>query len=201
MRWTFDLASQLEAGRLTVLEQRGVANLIFVDDLVECALLMLDSLAPGTFFVTDDSPVPWSQYLDTHAQGLGYPAPPRCPAPPRAARGLLNALAGSGRSLRRVLASDSFRQFLTEDPLARATLFRLYLWTRDFGPVKRTRNNLQNARSLGAIPEASAQWLTLQTSQARLSSARLKQTTGFHASWSFERGAEASIQWLRRRGY
>jgi len=201
MRWTFDLANQLEQGRLAVLDHSGIANLIFVDDLVECALHMLGTTVGGAYFVTDNAPVSWSHYIDLHAAGLGYQHPPRCRRPPRSSAGILDALAASGRSFRRVLASDAFREFLTQDPLARATLFRLYLGTRNTGPMKKVKSNLQQVRSLATRNAPSAQWLSLQTSDARLSSARLFAATGFKASWPFERGLAASLEWLKSRGY
>lgn len=201
MRWTYDLANQLESGRLAVLDPSGWANLIYVDDLVECALAMLQRSERGAYFITDTEPLLWNRFIDTHADRLGYRPPPRCKRPSSEEKGLWNQLAASGRALRRVLASESFKDFVTKDPLAKATLFRFYLRTRDTGMMKKAKSRLDEARSTEVGAEASAQWLTLQTSQARLSTSRLQSATGFKPTWSFERGAEVSVEWLRARGY
>jgi ornithine--oxo-acid transaminase len=86
---------------------RTVAGLVYVENLVDAALLALrHDAAPGQAFnVTDGLDVTWRQFTDGLAAGLGAPAV-RLTLPYGAARGLGRTLEGGYRMLRRATALD-----------------------------------------------------------------------------------------------
>jgi ornithine--oxo-acid transaminase len=96
-------------GRYMLLVDRGraVAGLVFVDNVVDAALLALrHDEAPGQAFnVTDGLDVTWRQFTDGLAAGLGAP-PVRFSIPYAAAHGLGRTLEGGYRALRRATSFD-----------------------------------------------------------------------------------------------
>jgi nucleoside-diphosphate-sugar epimerase len=96
-------------GRYMLLVDRGqaVAGLVYVENLVDAALLALGhDAAPGQAFnVTDGLSVTWRQFTDGLAAGLGAP-PVRLTLPYGAARGLGRTLEGGYRMLRRATPLD-----------------------------------------------------------------------------------------------
>jgi len=96
-------------GRYMLLVDRGraVAGLVYVDNLVDAALLALrHDAAPGQAFnITDGLDVTWRQFTDGLAAGLGAP-PVRLSLPYGAAHGLGRTLEGAYRMLRRATPLD-----------------------------------------------------------------------------------------------
>ena len=96
-------------GRYMLLVDRGraVAGLVYVENLVDAALLALrHEAAPGQAFnVTDGLDVTWRQFTDGLAAGLGAP-PVRLTLPYGAAHGLGRTLEGGYRMLRRATPLD-----------------------------------------------------------------------------------------------
>jgi ornithine--oxo-acid transaminase len=86
---------------------RAVAGLVYVDNLIDAALLALGhDAAPGQAFnVTDGLDVTWRQFTDGLATGLGAPSV-RLTLPYGAARGLGRTLEGGYRMLRRTTPLD-----------------------------------------------------------------------------------------------
>jgi ornithine--oxo-acid transaminase len=86
---------------------RAVAGLVYVENLVDAALLALrHDAAPGQAFnVSDGLDVTWRQFTDGLAAGLGAP-PVRLTLPYGAARGLGRTLEGGYRMLRRATPFD-----------------------------------------------------------------------------------------------
>jgi nucleoside-diphosphate-sugar epimerase len=86
---------------------RSVAGLLYVENLVDAALLALHhDAAPGQAFnITDGLDVTWRQFTDGLATGLGAP-PVRLTLPYGAARGLGRTLEGGYRMLRRSTRLD-----------------------------------------------------------------------------------------------
>jgi ornithine--oxo-acid transaminase len=86
---------------------RAVAGLVYVENLVDAALLALGhEAAPGQAFnVSDGLDVTWRQFTDGLAAGLGAP-PVRLTLPYGAARGLGRTLEGGYRMLRRATPLD-----------------------------------------------------------------------------------------------
>jgi nucleoside-diphosphate-sugar epimerase len=96
-------------GRYMLLIDRGqaVAGLVYVDNLVDAAMLALrHEDAPGQAFnVTDGLDVTWRQFTDGLAEGLGAP-PARYSLPYRPAQGIGRTLEGGYRMLRRATPID-----------------------------------------------------------------------------------------------
>ncbi|HEX5191505.1 MAG TPA: aminotransferase class III-fold pyridoxal phosphate-dependent enzyme [Solirubrobacteraceae bacterium] len=86
---------------------RAVAGLVYVDNLVDAALLALrhDSAPAQAFNVTDGLDVTWRQFADGLAAGLGAP-PVRLSLPYRPAHGLGRTLESGYRALRRATSLD-----------------------------------------------------------------------------------------------
>jgi ornithine--oxo-acid transaminase len=86
---------------------RAVAGLVYVDNLVDAALLALrhDAAAGHAFNVTDGLDVTWRQFTDGLAAGLGAP-PVRLSLPYGAAHRLGRTLEGGYRMLRRATSLE-----------------------------------------------------------------------------------------------
>ena len=86
---------------------RAIAGLVYVDNVVDAALLALrhDAASGQAFNVTDGLDVTWRQFTDGLAAGLGAP-PVRFSLPYAAAHGLGRTLEGGYRMLRRATSLE-----------------------------------------------------------------------------------------------
>lgn len=201
MRWSGELAVLLARGEIAVVDGDGVANLVYIDDLVRAIDCALEArrVAGSAFFLTDGHPVAWAEYIDAHAAILGLEVPriARTAVRPQKAR-LRQFLADSLRPIPALLRTPEFRDLFTESPLLRATAFRLYLRLRGFPQFKAYVNVLKGS---GHVRDQNGswnrQWLHLQLSEARLSSMRAAEGLGFRANIGFEQGLSRTAQWLR----
>ncbi len=98
-----EIARAIRSRKMVLIDRgRAVAGLVFVDNLIDAALLALDHAhAPGhAFNTTDGIDVTWRQLADALADGLGYPNV-RWSMPYRMAEGLGFSLEHGYRVLRR----------------------------------------------------------------------------------------------------
>ncbi len=80
--WTLAPFTRVKYERIALVDGgQGLANLVYIDDLVEG--LILAGVRPGAvgevFFISGPAPVPWGEYLAYFAQMLGKPIPPDLP--------------------------------------------------------------------------------------------------------------------------
>jgi predicted dehydrogenase/nucleoside-diphosphate-sugar epimerase len=199
MRWSEELAFLLGQGRVCVVEDGGIANLIYIDDLIESIRCTLSAeVRKGeTFFVTDGQPCAWRTYIEAHAQLLAV-----CPAmalraellPPKGGLRLWFRLSVS--PLLPLLRSQEFRDFILRSPLMQATVWRTYLALRERTLVQRLVARVKRHSPQDAQPPWSEHWIALQLSEARLSAARAATRLGFRARVDFAEGVKRTAAWL-----
>ncbi len=70
MRWSLELMQLLARDEVCILEDGGLANLIYIDDLIRAITCALDSnVSDGeAFFISDGNPIRWSRYIAEHAR-------------------------------------------------------------------------------------------------------------------------------------
>jgi nucleoside-diphosphate-sugar epimerase len=206
MRWSAELMELLARDEVCLLQDGGWCNPIYVDDLIAAIGCALDSDegVGQAFFITDGSPLRWSEYISAHARLLGI-APvelPRQDALP-AQGSLADWMRASFLPLLPVARTAEFRAFVLKSPLMQATLFRAYLRLRDYPQVKARLERLKQVTA-PASPELQERWhevwARLQLSEARLSSARAGQVLGFSAKIDFAEGLKRTIAWFERYG-
>jgi nucleoside-diphosphate-sugar epimerase len=206
MRWSVELMQLLAQGEICVLEDGGWANLIYIDDLVAAISRALDSEISGgrAFFITDGSPVRWSEYLFSHAQLLGAD-------PVRVNRrdvlpnnnGFVALVKESFLPLLPVLRTPEFRSFVLQSPLMQATVFRGYLALRERPAVRSKLNMLRNGapgKTTGFPGNWNEHWIKLQLSESCLSSERAEKELGFKAKVNFAAGLRRSLGWFQQYG-
>jgi|GEM_PF-1800735 len=207
MRWSAELMELLTAGRVPLVEDGGWCNLIYVDDLVEAIARGLTAQQGfgQALFITDGSPVRWSDYIEAHAALIGVRPPHRTRA--EVVRAKLSArawLRASLRPLGPVLRSDQFRAFVFKSPAMQATVFRAYLALRDKAALSPLIASLRRGPTSTAAADDGAEfdelWTSLQLSEARLSPARAESALGFRAAVDFAEGLRRSALWFKRFG-
>jgi nucleoside-diphosphate-sugar epimerase len=206
MRWSAELLRLLAAGRLSIVSDGGICNLIYVDDLVRAVDRALSAdVRPGArFFVTDGRPRAWADYIDAHARLLGVRAP-RHPCaellPPEG--GFAAAWRETMSRAHAVIATTEFRALVTEAPLLRDTVFRAYLALRDrseaVAALARTVRQTSMCIDEGS-PVYERHWAEIQLSRARLSSRRAAEGLGFIAVVDFEDGLRRTVEWSVAEG-
>jgi nucleoside-diphosphate-sugar epimerase len=206
MRWSYEPLELAGTGRLCVLDDQGWVNPIYVDDLVRCVQHALETEVTGgtPFFVSDDHPRRWSDFLDPHAALVGAAVPRvRRQDVTQDTRGIGAWLRASVRPLAPVLRSREFRAFVLDSPLMRATAFRAYLVLRTHPSARRRLEKLLasgDAPTRASAARYDANWVQMQMSEARLSVSRLETVLGFKADVSFEEGFRRSCLWFRAFG-
>ena len=202
LRWSAELMELLAKGKVPIIEDGGWCNLIFVDDLVESIRLALQSpKATGEpMFVTDGTPIKWSEYIAAHAALIDAEPPLVTRAQvEKGERNLRQWVGDSLRPLLPVLRSREFRAFIFESPAVQATVFQGYLALRNsraFKPyLEKLRSNSSAIGPSNAV-DFDEMWTALQLSDARLYSAKAESLIGFRANVSFSEGLRRTVSWF-----
>ena len=182
--WTQRVAERLVAGQWAIFPEvaDGVCNLIYIDDLVRCIRLCLESEeAVGQVFHVNGPEAPtWNEYARALNAGLGLP-----PLEPRAARQI------RGKSLAlaplRKTAELGLRFFEKQ-------IFGLY---ERFPPIRGPMRLVEQA--LRGTP--AGQELELYARDAYYDPSRCRELLGFEASTGMAEGVEISCRWLRHHGF
>lgn len=204
LRWSAELMTLLPAGRVPVVDDGGIINLIHVDDLVDAvaAALASDGGFGEAMFVTDGAPRPWSEYVGAHAALLGVD-------PPHVARDLVAGrrtvrqwVRDSVLPLAPVMRSSEFRAFVLTSPLMQATALRAWVAARGhraLGPqLARLRGGGGDVGAGGVSFDDT--WVQMQLSEARLSAAHAQATIGFRARIDFAEGMRRTAAWFEAFG-
>jgi predicted dehydrogenase/nucleoside-diphosphate-sugar epimerase len=205
LRWSGELMTLLGDGRVPVVDDGGVINLIHVDDLVDAvaAALASDRGFGEAMFVTDGVPRPWSEYVLAHAALLDVDPPHVARDGVAGRRTMRQWLRDSVLPLAPVLRSSEFRAFVLTSPLMQATALRAWVAARGnkaLGPhLARVRGGGSDGTAAvsGSFDET---WVQMQLSEARLSAGRAAATIGFRARVDFAEGLRRTAAWFEAFG-
>jgi predicted dehydrogenase/nucleoside-diphosphate-sugar epimerase len=169
LRWSSELLELLAADRISIIEDGGWCNLVYIDDLVraiDLALAAKQGLSKP-MFITDGQPITWRGYIMAHASEIGVC--PRLSTRAKAVtapRSFTKWLADSIAPLGPVVRSKEFRNFVFNSPAVQATAFRAYLGLQNFKLFKAVVDRLRSsAPSIESHePESNALWNIMQLS-------------------------------------
>jgi hypothetical protein len=174
---------------------KGIANLIFVDNLVRIVLAVASRLnGPSGFYnVADNETVTWQQYYGGLAKRLGYPPQAVCLWPD---------------SRFRMKPKD-----VVEWVFEQTAVFALKKWIlQRLGPDRKAflRNKLNRApeplppggktRAAGAPVHGRAQWV-VQNTVRRLPTTKLHREFGPLDLLSFKEALDTTAEWLKFAGF
>ncbi len=179
--WTADIAKRLQSGKWGRFDDfgEGLANLVYVDDLVDAIRLSLsrEEAAGETFNVNGPDRLTWNDYFEQFNAALELPTLPRISA---------------GESRRRTFVMDRVGQLSN---LVRSRfedkLMEIYLrkgWAGDL--MKRLKARLDATPSGGELNE-------LFSRSAIYDDARIRHKLGYSPKFHIEDGLRMSIAWLR----
>lgn len=179
MTWTVGPARRLLTGTAVMVgDGSGIANLIYVDNLVDLLILAgtHPSAAGRAYFAADGEGITWRRFWEAHAAALGCP-PPR--SLPEAATKLGAAVSQRARGL----ATAATRLGRHRAGLAVALA------------AKAANRVVVPLDVLGGIP------LDVYLNQVPITPARAARDLGFAPRVPFERGVADSVTWVRYHGY
>ena len=206
MRWSAELIGLLARDEVCIIGDGGWANLIYIDDLIVAISRALQSTVSNgeAIFVTDGSPIKWSDYISAHARLIGAePARVNRREVVRPKGGAKAWVRDSFRPLLPVIGSQEFRSFVLKSPLMQATAFRAYLFLREKQSLGARLSRLKNAAAQNRSASErnwNEHWINLQLSEARLSPARAERLMGFTAQIDFAEGLRRSLDWFEQFG-
>ncbi|MEM7783784.1 MAG: NAD-dependent epimerase/dehydratase family protein [Planctomycetota bacterium] len=179
--WSVFVAKRLQSGNWGIFEQcgDGIANLIYIDDLVQGILLALaNPEARGEVFNINGPQQPtWNEYFVEFNQRLGLP--PLKQIKQSKSRFKTKVMDGVGKV-------TSFFKSKFEDKL-----MEIYL---QGGTASRWMKRLKSA--LDSTP-SSNELNDLYSRQIRYSDEKIRKLLGYQPSFSLERGIDATIEWMR----
>lgn len=202
LRWSAELMKLIAEGEICILNDGGWCNLIYVDDLVDaidCALQTQKGFGEPVF-ITDGTPIRWSEYIEAHARLLGAKLPRRNRSEVvQPKRNLRKWLADSVSPIGPVIRSREFRGFIMESPAMKATVWRAYLSLRERRAIRPYVKRMRAAET--RMPEKKRNrfhklWTWLQLSEARLQPTRARNLLGFRAATGFDEGLRLTAKWF-----
>ncbi len=178
--WTVDPILRLRQNRLALLGQGdGVANIVYVDDVVEA--LLLAATVPGiegeVFLISSEERTTWRDFYEAYARMLGKRLP-TWPMPLAwTIAGLTQALDRSIERLRGTQrAIGGVRLWL---------LLGLQVGRKAAGPLYKLRR-----------------WeMAMYRSRAQINIARARHRLGYRSTWPLARAMGEIERWLRLQGY
>lgn len=206
LRWSYELPHLLRLHAVPKLDPSGWCNLIYVDDLVDAVVrgLEADTGFGQPLFVTDGAPLRWSAYIDRHAELVDDQPAVVDAAQFGGSRTMKQWLSDSIRPIGPVLRSREVRNLVLTSPLMQATALRAYVAARDsrlLGPVAaRLRGDGNGNGVANDSTTYDPTWVSLQISEARLSSRAAEEAIGFRAHTSFDEGFRVTADWMRAFG-
>lgn len=178
--WTVDPILRLKQGRLALLGRgNGVANVVYVDDVVEA--LLLAATVPGVegevFFVSSEERTTWRDFYGAYARMLGK----RLPAWPLPlawiVTGLTQALDRSIENMR--------------GPRQRPTGLRSWLLL-----------GLRAGRKMVGPLYKLGRWeIAMYRSRTQINIAKARQHLGYRSTWPLARAMKETERWLCLQGY
>jgi nucleoside-diphosphate-sugar epimerase len=212
-RWTVQIVEDVKAGAILVEEARGIANLVYIDNLVNALLLAVESDAGDgeSFIVVDDDQLTWKDVYRAYATLV-----PDCPplrsvtfkelrrmrrrAEPGLIRGsVLTPLSLLPKLLQAGLGSPQVRRELKRVPWAQ--------WAAGVLPGQMLRRR-EDPGEDKTVPERDGQGgattsrvpapglVRLQASVARFSGEKAKRVLGHRQRIAFPEAMERTAAWL-----
>jgi nucleoside-diphosphate-sugar epimerase len=195
--WSRHAISQLEQGTVVLPDGgRGICNAVFVDDVVEAAILALlaEKPAAGPYLISAASPVTWKEYYKAHGQGLSVAAVDSLSEVEKAGKRASWSLKGA------VPAGIRFhlRGLLAEVPGMRAAYRCLKGVLRRPTSAKSTASHEYGASAASVakrrvLPYADHVGLMSLESVVRVD--RAQRELGYNASFDLARGSKVVSQW------
>jgi len=205
MYWLLGIADRVRTNRVTLIGEDGIANLVFVDDVVDAILLALetDEGDGQTFIINNDRDVvPWQKYVQELCD-LFTAQPARMTNSNRLIYNLhqrLRLIRDSTNKTREVLRSPETISLLSSIPLAVAVGAKLIKGNRRrklestlASPLELTVPDL---RQVFAYETIDTQLYDVLSTHTLFSSAKAKEILGFEPRTTFEEGIKMSLEWV-----
>lgn len=179
--WSIHIAQRLQSGKWGVFEDcgEGIANLIYIDDLVQGILLSLGNpeAAGETFSINGPNQPTWNEYFTMFNQRLGLPP-------------LKKIAKGKSKFKTRMMDSlgtvTSFIKSKFEDKL-----MEIYL---QGGPASRWMKRVKSA--LDSTP-SSNELNDLYSRQIVYDDTKIRSLLNYSPQFDLERGLASTVQWMR----
>ncbi len=216
--WTVSAVELIQKGvPLLPPEGTGTANLVYVDNLVDAAILALvrREAANQAFLINDDEPRAWPDLYGAYADLVGRPL--EFVTDSREIRQIVRvSLRNAGVILRKVVASESkvdlrtLRQIYDHVPIVKLLLSRLpapvqerlrmHVGEREAAGEALTATGLGTSGLLpyGVMARSARE---LYCARARYANLKAKQVLEWRPRVAFDRALELTCQWLRYAGY
>jgi predicted dehydrogenase/nucleoside-diphosphate-sugar epimerase len=205
MNWVLGIADRVRTNRVTLIGERGIANLVFVDDVVDAILLALETDGGDgqTFIINNDQDVVlWQEYIQKICD-LFTARPARITHSSRIVYNLhqtLTLIKDSANKTSEVLRSPETISLLTRIPLVVAVGAKLIKGNRRkklesalASPLELTVPDL---RQVFAYETVDKQLYDVLSTNTLFSSAKAKKMLGFEPRTTFEDGIKISLNWL-----
>jgi nucleoside-diphosphate-sugar epimerase/predicted dehydrogenase len=208
--WTTAIISRIRDHLTTIVDGQGLANLIYVDDVVEAIVCTIEKNdANGETFIinNDQQKVPWATYVRAYAEPLGItPVRSRQYSPDlRRIKAAFSMLRDSLTITVNVLKSPQFLSLLAQVPVFVKVGSMII-------KGKRRRNIEASVTSEMKIPRAdprillkyegtSKQFYSLLTCQTIFSASKIRKLLAFEPSTSIDEGVAKSREWAKWAGY
>jgi nucleoside-diphosphate-sugar epimerase len=208
--WTISIIERLKDDVPTIIGDRRLANLVYVDDVADAIIraLLRDEANGQTFIINNpQSTVTWAEYVQKYAEELGI-SPRRSPEYNLTIKRISNfarLLGDSIRETRLLLKSPEFLALLTSVPI----LVKLGTMLIKGEKRKDMENTLSselkipkpNPKILRKYENVNKQFYNVLTCRTIFSSKKAESLLGFSPQVSFSEGIRATLEWARWAGY
>lgn len=213
--WTERIVKEVRSGAILVNDGSGVANLIYIDNLVDAIRLSMDSDGAdgqALILVDDDYPT-WRQVYERYA-GLIPDAPSlqslpadeierlrRAGEPAALSKWVVTPLLMLPRMIRVSLRSPEIKASIREVPWLKFVAKRLSRRTKDWlkGERKTSAPAAPNVRAAAprGVQLPSPDMVELYASQSRFSNEQAKRVLGYRQRIAFDEAIDLTAAWLR----
>jgi predicted dehydrogenase/nucleoside-diphosphate-sugar epimerase len=204
--WVVQIVNRLKNQQTTIIGDRGLASLIYIDDFVDALLLTIErEEADGEAFIisNDKEEILWKDYVRKYAETLGI-SPAVSPESNLLMQKLRNtfSLIGDSLAITKGLLNSS-------EALAVAAKIPLVLKLGEIFVKGPKREQVQSKLATDTVvtkpdPKILLKYETISsglyrvfTSQATFSSAKAREMLSFEPKASFKDGIDATLDWVR----
>jgi nucleoside-diphosphate-sugar epimerase len=207
--WTTGIISRIRDHRTTIVDGQGLANLIYVDDVVDAIVCALEkNNANGeTFIINNDQKVPWADYVRAYAEPLGI-MPVTSPVynpDLRKMRATFSMLRDSLTLTVNVLKSPQFLALLAQVPIVVKVGSMIIKGKRrqniEASVTSEMKTPRPDPRILYKYEGTSKQFYELLTCQTIFSASKSRKLLAFEPLTSIEEGVARSIEWAKWAGH
>ncbi|MGA3405832.1 MAG: NAD-dependent epimerase/dehydratase family protein [Candidatus Bathyarchaeia archaeon] len=208
--WTTEIIQRIRDHRTTIVGGTGLANLIYVDDVVDaiiCAIEKKDANGETFIINNDRKRVLWKEYIRAYAEPLGTSpvSSPEYNADLHRVKAVFSMLRDSVTIMGGVMKSPQVLALLAQVPVIVKVGSMIIKGQRrkniEASVTSEMTVPLPDPKILLKYEGTTKQFYKLLTCQAVFSASKSRKLLGFEPSTSIEEGTAKSVEWAKWAGY